>query len=83
MPLTMTSVLATFTSPTDLGTNPVSMLLLLPLLLAIAIVYKATKVHNIQAKSFFKEVSILFGWMLGCTILAAVVLCTFAWLVLS
>ena len=39
-------VMAEFTIPEEIGTNPRSLLLLLPLLVAIAVIYKATKVSE-------------------------------------
>ena len=49
------TLLASFTTPIQIDTNPVSMLWLPPLVVAIAVVYKATKVHKIGARSFTKE----------------------------
>lgn len=54
-------VLAGFTSPIDIGTEPTSMLWMFPLLLSISVVYKATKTRVLFARRFAKEVAILFG----------------------
>ncbi len=54
------TMLATFTSPEHIGTNPQSMLLLFPLLAAIAIIYKATKMRVLFWGKFWKQVGILF-----------------------
>ena len=54
-------VLAGFTSPIDIGTEPTSMLWMFPLLLSISIVYKATKTRVIFSRKFAKEVAVLFG----------------------
>ena len=54
-------VLASFTSPIDIPTEPTSMLWMFPLLLSISVVYKATKTRVIFARRFAKEVAVLFG----------------------
>ncbi len=54
-------VLASFTSPIDIGTEPTSMLWMFPLLLSISIVYKATKTRVLFSRKFAKEVAVLFG----------------------
>ena len=54
------AVFATFTSPQDIGTNPQSMLWLLPLSAAIAVVYKATRTTTIKTRGFLKETMVLF-----------------------
>ena len=66
-------VVATFTAPQQIETNPQSILWLLPLTAAIAIVYKATKLHTITARYFLKEVARLFG-----SIIAFIIIITFA-----
>jgi hypothetical protein len=50
-----------FTEPIHIATDPWSMLWMFPLLLAIAIVYKATKMRVLFVAKFVKEVAILFG----------------------
>ncbi len=74
-------VMATFTAPEKIGANPQSMLWLLPLVAAIAIVYKTTKLPEIKAANFLKEVVILFGSIIIFMSITAFVLCTFAWLI--
>jgi len=74
-------VMATFTTPEKIGANPQSMLWLLPLVAAIAIVYKATKLPEIKAVNFLKEVVILFGSIIIFMSITALVLCAFAWLI--
>jgi len=74
-------VIATFTVPEKFGASPQSMLWLLPLVAAIAIIYKATKVPAIKAGSFIKEVMILFGSIIVFIIIAALTLHAFAWLI--
>ena len=74
-------VLATFTTPEKIGTDPASMLWLLPLVASIAVVYKATKVSKITAASFAREAAVLFGSIVVFITIAAVILCVIAWLV--
>ena len=74
-------VIATFTAPENFGANPLSMLWLLPLVAAIAIIYKATKLPAIKAANFIKETSVLFGSIIVFIIIAALTLHAFAWLI--
>jgi hypothetical protein len=74
-------VIATFTSPENISTNPQSILWLLPLVAAIAVVYKATKVPTIKIGSFLKEAVLLFGSIIVFMIVTALVLCVLAWLI--
>jgi len=74
-------IIATFTVPERFGTNPQSMLWLLPLVAAIAIIYKATKLPAITAANFIKETAVLFGSIIVFIIIAALTLHTFAWLI--
>jgi len=76
-----TSLLASFTTPMRIGTDPASMLWLLPLTAAIAIVYKATKVARIQPWPFIKETAGLFGSIIVFIVVAAVILYALAWAV--
>ncbi|MCD4830481.1 MAG: hypothetical protein K8R02_01585 [Anaerohalosphaeraceae bacterium] len=68
----VTSILASFVSPVDIGTTPQSLLLALPLIAVIAVVYKATKLEEFTFASFVKESAILFGSISVFMILAAV-----------
>ena len=54
-------ILASFTAPEQIGTTPQSTLWLLPLVAAIVIGYKVTKVPKITFGNFVKEISVLFG----------------------
>jgi hypothetical protein len=83
MPLITMHILASFSQPLELGTNPASTLFLLPMLLSIAIIYKATKTTDVASVRFAKEVTVLFLWMTVCTIIAAIGIWIFAWLVLT
>jgi hypothetical protein len=74
-------VIATFTAPEQIRANPQAMLWLLPLAAAIAIVYKATKLPTITAGVFLKEVTLLFGSIVGFIIITALVLFVVVWLI--
>ena len=73
--------LASFTVPMRVDTDPVSMLWLLPLVISIAVVYKATKVDKIKAWSFTKETTVLIGSILIFIGTAALILHSVAWFV--
>jgi len=72
-------ILATFTKPENIGINPQSMLWLLPLTVAIAVVYKATKLPKIKAGNFIKESILLFGSIVVFMAITAFILYIFAW----
>ena len=74
-------VIATFTEPEQFGANPETMLWLLPLVAAIAVIYKATKLPVIKAGNFIKEAGILFGSIIVFIIVAALALHGLAWLI--
>jgi len=74
-------VIATFTAPEQIHANPQSMLWLLPLTAAIAIVYKATKLPTITAGVFLKEVTLLFGSIIGFIIITVLALYALVWLI--
>ena len=61
MPPLIYLAIATFTVPKRIGTTPQSLLWLLPLTAAIAVVYKTTKVPDIKLFNFVKESAVLFG----------------------
>ena len=73
--------MATFTTPENISVNPKSMLWLLPLVAAISIVYKTTKLPKIRFVHFVKESVVLFGSIVIFMAITALVLCAFAWLV--
>ncbi len=83
MTITASLVMASFTIPEQIGTTPLSLLWLLPLVAAIAIVYKATKLPEIKAASFIKEAVILFGSIVVFMFVTALILYAIAWLVLE
>ena len=57
----ITQILGSFTEPINIPTNPASMLWMFPLLLAISLVYKATKIRVIFFGRFLKQVGLLFA----------------------
>jgi len=71
--------LATFLTPERIGTVPGSILFVLPLTIAISVVYKATKVHKVRPKAFAKECAVLFGSIVAFLGVAAIILCLVAW----
>ena len=83
MSLLTSFILASFTRPEIVGINPQSMLWLLPLVAAISIVYKTTKIQTIKFLSFTKEVIFLFGSIVVFMIITAVVLYGVVWLLLE
>lgn len=79
----MAELLASFTAPIDIGTNPQSMLWMFPLLAAIAIVYKATKMRVLFWGRFARETIVLFATLSGFMAAAVVVLNLITWLATS
>lgn len=73
-------VLGGFTMPMRIGTTPASMLWLLPLVVTISVVYKATKVGKMRLRSFTKESAVLFGSILVFIVVAALILYGLAWI---
>ncbi len=73
-------IMATFTSPEEIGTNSQSMLWLLPLAAAIAIGYKATKLPTITAGNFIKETVVLFSSIIIFMVMTALALYALAWI---
>ena len=83
MSITYSLVMATFTMPEKITTDPQSMLWLLPLVASIAIVYKATKLPEIKIANFVKESVLLFGSIVVFMFVTALVLYSIAWLVIE
>lgn len=73
--------IASFVDPEVVGTNPSSMLWLLPLAASIAVVYKATKLPTITAANFIKETVVLFGSIVVFIVVSILALYTLAWLI--
>jgi DNA phosphorothioation-dependent restriction protein DptG len=75
------SMLASFTAPVDIGTTPASMLWMFPLLAAIALVYKATKMRVLRIRKYLLESLLLFLSVSGFMIMAIIVLNLLSWLI--
>ncbi len=73
--------MASFTVPEIIHVDSTSMLWLLPLVAAISIVYKTTKIPKIKVVSFLREVVILFGSIVVFMAVSAIALCVVAWLI--
>jgi len=73
--------MASFTAPEHIGTTPHPMLWLIPLAAAIAIVYKATKLPTIKARTFLKEVVVLSSTIIIVMAVIALALCILGWLI--
>lgn len=67
-------MIANFTTPERIGVTPQSLLWLLPLSAAIVVVYKATKVPKVRARSFIKDSAVLLGSILVFMSIAAMTL---------
>ena len=76
----MENIIAAFTSPETIGTTPLSVLWLLPLAAAVAVVYKATKLPKITLANFIKEVVVAFGF--GIILLVLIALALFAFVLI-
>lgn len=64
-------ILSSFSVPMDIANSPASLLWIIPLVIFIAAVYKATKFDKINIK-YIKETAILIGTILGFMLLIAV-----------
>jgi hypothetical protein len=74
------TILAGFTTPMRIDTNPASVLWLLPLVVVISVVYKATKVHRVRPVAFAKESAVLCGSILVFILVATLILFCLAWI---
>ncbi len=74
-------LLATFTAPENIGTTPLSMLWMFPVLASIATIYKATKMRVLFWGSFFRSATILFCTLSVFMVLSAVLLQIIVWFV--
>jgi hypothetical protein len=77
------NIMAQFRVPEEIGTTPRSLVLLIPLLVSIAVIYKATKVSRVSAWNFIKESALLFGSILVFMVITALVLMAVAWFVVG
>jgi hypothetical protein len=80
MPIPDFLIIAAFTAPETIRTNPASMLWMLPLTASIAVIYKATKLPKITPANFIKEAATLFGSIVVVIITIALALYALAWL---
>ena len=74
MPIEFAFIIATFTAPETISVTPQSMLWLLPLTVAIAVVYKAVNLPKIAAVNFIKETAVLLGSIIVFMAITTVVL---------
>jgi hypothetical protein len=74
-------MLASFTAPIEIGTTPASMLWMFPLLAAISLVYKATKMRVLLTRKFLLESLLLFLSVSSFMIMAIIVLNLLSWLI--
>jgi len=77
------SLLASFTAPIEIGTTPASMLWMFPLLAAVSLVYKATKMRVLLTRRYLLESLLLFLTVSGFMIMAIIVLNLLSWLITS
>ncbi len=77
------AVIASFTKPIYISATPSSLLWIFPLLLCVAIIYKATKMRVLFTSKFIKEVSILFLTLSLVMVGAAAALNIIVWIVTS
>ena len=75
------AIIASFTAPENIRIDPQSMLWLLPLTAAVAIIYKATKLPKITLTNFIKEAAGVFGSIAVFIIATAIALHFLAWLI--
>jgi len=81
MSLMFLFVMASITIPEKIRTDPQSILWLLPLVAAIVIVYKATKLPTITLGTFVKETAVLVGSIVIFITIIALVLFALTWLI--
>ena len=75
------TMLGSFTTPMRINTNPASILWLLPLVVSISVVYKATKVYKVRLWPFARESAVLFGSIVVFIVVAAIILYGITWIV--
>ena len=76
-------IVASFGAPIAINTDPASMLWMFPLLAAISVIYKATKMRVLFWKRFIGESLILFISVSAFMIGAVIVLNLITWLITS
>jgi len=73
------TLVATFTAPENIGMDAKNLLWIFPLLLSVAVIYKATKMRVIFLRRFFREVVILFCTLSFVMLLVAALLHVGVW----
>ena len=73
--------LATFAAPIQIGTDSAMFVWLPPLLLGIAVIYKAIKLPDISPLNFIKETAAVFGTILVVMIVIAATLHIITWII--
>jgi hypothetical protein len=76
-------LLVSFTAPEDITVNPQSMLWMLPLAAAVAVIYKATKLPRITLRIFLKESIVLFVSIVVFIIVTVAALWFVTWLAIE
>ena len=71
-------LLAIFTEPMFLPTEPVSLLWVIPICLSVSLVYKAIKIEEFRPGIFVREVAFLFGTIIVFLLVIAIVLLVIA-----
>jgi hypothetical protein len=79
----MIRLLASFTAPENITVNPQSMLWMLPLAAAVAVIYKATKLPKITIRNFLRESIVLFVSIVVFIIVVIAVLWFVTWLAIE
>jgi hypothetical protein len=79
----MIRLLASFTAPENITVNPQSMLWMLPLAAAVAVIYKATKLPKITIRIFLRESIVLFVSIVVFIIAVVAVLWFVTWLAIE
>jgi hypothetical protein len=67
-------ITASFTTPLTINNDATSFLWLLPLVAAVATVYKALKVRDVSTADFIRETVVLFGTIILFMIGVAIIL---------
>lgn len=79
MTMLTTSILALFSMPLDVPTKAISLLWVLPVGLAISLVYKSVKLEDVKISVFVREVMFLFLTGIGMLVFSSLVLLAVAW----
>ena len=79
----MVWLLASFTAPENITVNPQSMLWMLPLAAAVAVIYKATKLPKITFRIFLRESIVLFVSIVVFIVVIVAVLWFVTWLAIG